>query len=67
MNKLKITCEMARAEGTIAMLYAIVRDYLLSIEPEKGCKLDDVVADTINGMNEALTELNGGDEHADEG
>lgn len=67
MDKIKIICEMARACGVIAMQYALLRDYLLSVEPDKACKLDDVVSDTINGMNAAMTELIGGDEHADEG
>lgn len=48
--------EMARASGVIATLYAIVRDYVMSQDTDKNCKLDDVVSDTITGLANAITE-----------
>lgn len=56
----KVKAEIARATGVIAMLYAMVKDTVLAgyqADNKDGCKLDDVISDTINGLGDALAEL----------
>lgn len=53
--------EMARASGVIATLYALVRDYVISQDTDKNCKLDDVVSDTITGLANAIAECMNGE------
>ena len=53
LDKAQILAEIGRANGVICSLYAMVRDCVIGARLDKDdpCKLDDVVADTITGLN----------------
>ena len=53
----KVCCEIARAMGVIATLYALTRDCIIDYTDAKDGKLDDVVSDTINGLSMALIDV----------
>ena len=51
--------EIMRASGVLSTLYAMVKDYCLNsiVEPDKNCKLDDVLSDTINGLTAVVSNI----------
>ena len=56
LDKAQILAEIGRAHGVICSLYAMVRDCVIGarLDESDPCKLNDVVADTLAGLNSVV-------------
>lgn len=59
MTPHEMTIQIARAEGVMMALYGICRDLVIgcSVGENKDGKLDDVLGDTMNGLNNVYEDL----------